>query len=50
MIAGTTLMVNYLSEKELDGGSFGGAMAIGREGEILAEFPLGRTGMLFLEI
>lgn len=44
------LMVNYLSEKELDGGSFGGGMIVGRDGSILAEMPLGKPGLLVIDV
>ena len=44
------LMVNYLADKELDGGSFGGAMIVGRDGSILAEMPLGEPGLLLVDV
>lgn len=44
------LMVNYLSEKELDGGSFGGGMIVGRDGSILAEIPLGKPGLHLFDV
>lgn len=44
------LMVNYLSEKGLDGGSFGGAMIVGRDGSILAEVPLGKPGLHLFDV
>ena len=43
------LMVNYLSEKELAGGSFGASMVVGRDGSILAEMPLGKQGLLLVD-
>lgn len=46
----TTLMVNYLADKELDGGSFGGAIVVSPIGEIVAEMPIGKEGMLYAEI
>lgn len=45
-----TLMVNYFADKELDGGSFGGAMVVSPIGEIIAEMPIGKEGMLHVEI
>jgi len=46
----TTLMVNYLADEKLDGGSFGGAMVVSPTGEIIAEMPIGKEGMLHCEI
>ena len=46
----TTLMVNYLADRELDGGSFGGAMVVSPTGEIIAEMPVGKEGELYAEI
>lgn len=44
------MMVNYLCERELDGGSFGGAMVVGRDGSILAEMPLGQPGLRLYDL
>lgn len=44
-----TFMVNYLADKELDGGSFGGAMAVSPTGEILGSLPIGKEGILYVE-
>lgn len=43
------LMVNYLSEKESAGGSFGAGMVVGRDGSILAEMPLGKQSLLLVD-
>ena len=44
------MMVNYLSERELDGGSFGGAMIVGCDGSVLAETPLGKPGLWLFDL
>jgi N-carbamoylputrescine amidase len=50
-LTGTTvLMVNYLATKEFDWGTFGGAMVLSPSGGILAEFPIGRTGLLVVDV
>lgn len=46
----TTFMVNYIADVELDGGSFGGTMVVLPDGEILAEFPIGKEGVLCVEV
>ncbi len=46
----TTFMVNYLGNKELDDDCFGGAMAVSPSGEIISEMPIGREGILYVEI
>jgi len=46
----TTFMVNYLADRELDGGSFGGAMVVSPGGEIIAEIPIGTEEVLYVEI
>lgn len=46
----TVLLVNQLGAKEFDGGTFGGAMVVSPSGQILAELPLGRTGVLVANI
>lgn len=44
-------MVNYLSDGSLpDGNSFGGAFVISADGEVLASHPLGKDGMLIVEM
>ena len=50
MVGATTLMVNYLADKELEGGAFGGAMVVSGDGELLASLPLGEPGMLLVEV
>lgn len=50
-LTGTTvLMVNYLATKEFDGGTFGGAMVVGPSGQVFAEFPIGRPGLLLVDV
>jgi predicted amidohydrolase len=46
----STLMVNSLADRNLDGGSFGGAMVVAPDGEVLARLPLGNPGMLFADL
>jgi predicted amidohydrolase len=46
----TTLIVNSLADRNLGGGSFGGAMVIAPDGEVLARLPLGNPGILFAEL
>lgn len=45
----TALMANYLADKELDGGSFGGALVVRSTGEIVAELPIGREDILYAD-
>jgi predicted amidohydrolase len=42
----TALMTNTLADKELDGGSFGGALVVSRDGTEVDSLPLGETGIL----
>jgi predicted amidohydrolase len=46
----TTLMTNYLAGRELDGGSFGGAMIVSKDGAEIDSLPLGEAGMLFVDL
>jgi hypothetical protein len=46
----TALMTNYLSEVSLDGGSFGGAMVVSGDGAVVDSFPLGKVGMLLVDL
>lgn len=46
----TTFMVNYLADEGLQGGGFGGSMAVSSNGEILKEYPLGKEGILYIEV
>ena len=46
----TTLIVNSLADRDLDGGSFGGAMVIAPDGEVLVRLPLGNPGILFADL
>jgi N-carbamoylputrescine amidase len=50
LVGTTTLITNCLAERSLGGGSFGGAWAIGLDGEVLAGLPLGSAGMLFVDL
>ena len=46
-----TLMVNYLADSSLgDGNSFGGAYAISASGEIIGSYPLGKPGILLVDL
>jgi predicted amidohydrolase len=45
----TTLLVNYYSGRGL-GSYFGGAMVVSGAGEVLAHLPLGRPGMLLVDL
>jgi len=45
------IMVNYLSSEDLrDGNSFGGGMIVGRDGRILKEVPLGKSGLFLAQV
>lgn len=45
------LMVNYLADDSLqDDNSFGGAFMVSSEGEVLTSYPLGREGMLIVDL
>ena len=46
----TTLMVNYLADRDLDGGSFGGAAVVSGDGNVMAQYPLGVPGLLVVEV
>jgi N-carbamoylputrescine amidase len=46
----TALMTNYLAEVSLDGGSFGGAMVVSGDGTVVDSFPLGKVGMLLVDV
>lgn len=51
MLGVTTLMTNYLGDRALrDDNSFGGAMVVSGEGNVIASFPLGKEGMLLCTI
>lgn len=49
-IGSTTLMVNYVAEKELLGGGFGGAFVINTQGDVISSFPLRKTGFLLYDL
>ena len=46
----TALMVNYLAERDLQGGAFGGAWVVRPDGKVLASLPLGEEGMLLVDL
>jgi len=46
----TTLMVNYLASEELEDKNFGGAMVVLPNGEILSELPIGKEGILYMDL
>jgi predicted amidohydrolase len=46
----STLMTNYVADKSLQGGAFGGALAITGDGQVKSEQPLGRVGLLITNL
>jgi len=46
----TTLMVNYLASPELEDKNFGGAMIVLPSGQIRSELPIGKEGILYVEL
>ena len=51
LVGVTTLMTNYLADERLDGdSSFGGAMVVSGDGFEIASFPLGKEGVLFVDL
>ncbi len=46
----STLMVNYVGTPEINDTSFGGALAVGPDGQILASLPVGSPGMLLVDL
>jgi len=46
----TTLMANTLAGRELDRGSFGGAMVVSKDGAVVDSLPLGRVGTLLVDL
>jgi N-carbamoylputrescine amidase len=46
----TTLMVNYLADRNLDGGSFGGAAVVSGDGNVMAQYPLGVPGVFMVDV
>lgn len=46
----TTLMVNYLASAELEDKNFGGAMVVLPSGKILSELPIGKEGILYVDL
>jgi len=50
-VAGTTmLMTNYLADKDIGGGAFGGAMVVRSDGFVIDSLPLGKSGILYIEL
>jgi len=45
-----TLMANYLADRVMLGGAFGGAMAVAGNGTVVASFPLGKVGILLVDL
>jgi len=43
-------MVNYLASEELEDKNFGGAMVVLPSGEILSELPIGKEGILYVDL
>jgi predicted amidohydrolase len=51
MVGTAALMVNYLADSSLtDDHSFGGAFAVSAQGEVIARYPLGTQGILFVDM
>ena len=50
LIGVTTLITNYLADKDLNGGAFGGAMVISSDGTVIDCFPLGESGILSVNL
>lgn len=46
----TTLMTNYFADGNLLGGGFGGAMVVSSDGTVLGSFPLGKVGILLVDL
>jgi len=46
----TALLTNNLADKSMDMGAFGGAMAVTGDGTVIASLPLGRQGMLLVDL
>jgi len=43
-------MVNYLASAELEDKNFGGAMIVLPSGQIRSELPIGKEGILYVEL
>jgi len=50
LIGVTALMTNYLADRDMLGGAFGGAMVVSGSGDVIDSFPLGKTGMLLVDL
>lgn len=50
LIGVTTLMVNHLAGKSVFGATFGGAMVVDKTGIVVDSFPLGRVGILLVDL
>ena len=49
-VGATTLMTNYLAHTEFLGGAFGGAHVVAPDGEVMHSLPLGRAGLLVVDL
>jgi len=49
-LGATTLMTNYLADRDLMGGAFGGAMAVAGDGIVMDSLPLGQAGILLIDL
>ena len=45
----TTLMTNYVADRDFSG-SFGGAMVVSSDGTVMDSFPLGKSGILLVNL
>ena len=50
LVGVTTLMVNHLAGKSMFGATFGGAMVVRPSGAVVKSFPLGKPGILFVDL
>jgi hypothetical protein len=46
----TTLMTNYLADRGLMGGAFGGAMVVAGDGTVVDSLPLAQVGTLLVDL
>lgn len=49
-VGAVTLLANYLGDPGWDPGVFGGAVVFAPDGKVLARFPLGRSGLLTVDL
>lgn len=50
LIGVTTLMTNYLADRDMMNGAFGGAMVVAENGDVMNSLPLGKTGILMVDL